>query len=119
MKLRLAARAVFLVIFAFTLAASANAQNAPEKLKEVELGANAFSLATPIPAWVEPVALPPSTRNDPAVIRLADAQWLVGANPVVHVHRAVTVNDSASLSSAGQLPISFVPEYQQLQIHAI
>jgi lipoprotein NlpI/transglutaminase-like putative cysteine protease len=53
------------------------------------------------------------------VNRLADTQWLVGSKPVVHVHRAVTVNDLASLSSAGQLSIAFVPEYQQLQLHAI
>jgi len=120
MKLRLAARtAVCLLIFALTIASSANAQNASEKLKEIALGADAFSLATPIPAWVEPAAIPASPRSDPLVIRLADTQWLVAANPVVHIHRAFTVNDSASLSKAGQLPISFVPEYQQLHIHAI
>src|SRR6185295_17749112 len=35
------------------------------------------------------------------------------------VHRAMTVNDTASLTSAGQLPIKFVPQYQKLQLHAI
>jgi hypothetical protein len=45
MNLRVGARTVpWLVICVFTISSIANAQNAPEKLKEVQLGADAFSL---------------------------------------------------------------------------
>jgi transglutaminase-like putative cysteine protease/lipoprotein NlpI len=115
----LARTLIWPLICVFVTSSTASGQNVPDKLNEVQLEANAFSLGDPIPAWVEPAAIPSSTRTDPVVNRLADTQWLVGSTPVIHIHRAVMVNDSASLSSAGQLPIAFAPEYQRLHIHAL
>lgn len=88
-------------------------------LKEVEVGANAFDLAGPVPDWVEPAAIPAENRSAPLVIRLDDTQLMVADTPVIHIHRAIQVNDAASLTAAGQLSIGFVPEYQHLHLHAV
>jgi lipoprotein NlpI len=101
--------------------ASANAQ-APQDntpLKEVQIAAGAFSLADPIPAWVEAVAIPEANQTHPVVIRLADNQYLIDNEPVIYVRRALMVNDTASLSSAGQISIPFVPQYHKLKLHAV
>jgi lipoprotein NlpI/transglutaminase-like putative cysteine protease len=117
--LTLLARAV--VIGAFLIPAKGYSQptlgNGP--LKEVQIAADAFSLADPLPSWVDSIAIPEASEPQPVVIRLADTQILVRSTPVVYVRRAVMVNDAASLSSAGQLAIPFVPQYQRLQLHAI
>jgi lipoprotein NlpI/transglutaminase-like putative cysteine protease len=97
----------------------AHGQNAPANFKEVQVAADAFSLGDPVPPWVEAVEIPKVTETKPVVLRLADAQWLVGDTPVVYVHSAIMINDAASLTSAGQLSIQFVPQYQRVQIHAI
>jgi Domain of Unknown Function with PDB structure (DUF3857) len=46
-------------------------------------------------------------------------QWRVGDTTALYVHRAVMINDVASLNTAGQLSVQFVPQYQRLQLHAI
>ena len=104
-------------MFAMEVNAQTNSGNIP--LKEVEVAKDAFTLADPIPSWVDPVAIPEGSTAQPLVIRLADTQFLVGSTPVVYVHRALMINNAALLSAAGQLPISFVPQYQRLQVHAI
>ena len=120
MGLRTAARAALgSVLCVFVALASANGQNAPPNLKEVQVADGSFSLGDPIPPWVETVAIPEAGEIKPIIVRLADTQWLVGDTPVVHIHRAVMVNDAASLTSAGQLSIQFNPQYQRLQLHAI
>jgi lipoprotein NlpI/transglutaminase-like putative cysteine protease len=120
MRLRTAARAALgSVLCVFVALASANGQNAPPNLKEVQVADGSFSLGDPIPSWVETVAVPDAGEIKPIIVRLADTQWLVGDIPVVHVHRAIMVNDAASLTSAGQLSIQFNPQYQRLQLHAI
>ena len=120
MSLRAAARAALgSVLCVFVALASANGQNAPPNLKEVQVADGSFSLGDPIPPWVETVAVPEAGEIKPIIVRLADTQWLVGDTPVVHLHRAVMVNDAASLTSAGQLSIPFNPQYQRLQLHAI
>jgi lipoprotein NlpI/transglutaminase-like putative cysteine protease len=53
------------------------------------------------------------------VVRLADRQYLVDPVPAVHVRTAMTVNDAASLTSAGLLAIPFVPHYHKLKLHAV
>lgn len=88
-------------------------------LKEVPVESKSFSLGEPIPAWVDPVTMPEAVSTEPIVIRVSDTQFLVGTTPLVYVHRALTINNAASLGAAGQLPIPFAPEYQRLQLHAV
>jgi lipoprotein NlpI len=101
-----------------TGAAAQNSQDTPQ-LKEVRIAAGAFSLSDPIPAWVELVAIPEVSQAQPVVLRLADTQYYIDGAPVVYVRRALLVNDAASLSSAGQISIPFVPEYNRLKLHAV
>lgn len=103
------------------LLARAEAQTPQDntQLKEVQIAAGAFSLADPIPAWVEPVAIPDANQAHSVVLRLADNQYLIDDAPVIYVRRALMVNDAASLSSAGQISIPFVPQYHKLQLHAV
>ncbi len=118
--LRAAARlACCSMLCLFTALAGANGQSPPSNLKEVQIAEGAFSLGDPIPSWVETVAIPQAQEAKPVIMRLADTQWLVGDTPVVHVHRAVMINDAASLTSGGQLAIPFDPQYQKLQLHDI
>src|SRR5262245_34718504 len=70
-------------------------------LKEVQIAADAFSLGDPVPAWVEPVAIPEPGQAQPLMMRLADTQYMVDRTPVVFVRRALMINDAASLTSAG------------------
>jgi lipoprotein NlpI/transglutaminase-like putative cysteine protease len=94
-------------------------QNVDNQFKEIKLAANAFSLADPIPTWVDPTTIPDVTEPQPIVIRLADTQFLVDRVPVVYVRRATLINDAASLTAAGRLSIAFAPEYERVQLHAI
>ena len=120
-------RAAAAVLMCAAAAGGARAQDAPAApaapqpppLKEVEVGAAAFRLADPVPDWVEPAVLPPGNRSGPVVIRLDDTQVMVADTQVVHHHRAIQVNDAASLTAAGQLSIGFVPDYQRLHLHAV
>jgi lipoprotein NlpI/transglutaminase-like putative cysteine protease len=93
------------------------AGNSP--FKEVSVAADAFSLGDPVPTWVEPVTIPEPGAVEPIVMRLADAQYLVDRTPVVYVRRAVMINDAASLTSAGQIAIPFVPEYHKVKLHSV
>jgi lipoprotein NlpI/transglutaminase-like putative cysteine protease len=114
------------VRIAFLLPALAYAQAAPTTtpaepapLREVQVAAGAFSLGDAPPAWVEPIAIPPTTDTRSVVMRLADTQFHVASTISVYVRRAILVNDASALSEAGQIPISFVPEYQKLRLHAV
>src|SRR5215813_13446968 len=89
------------------------------QLKEVQIAVGAFSLAEPVPAWVEQIAIPEAGLAHSVVIRLADTQYLIDGTPVVYVRRALMVNDAASLSSAGQILIPFVPQYHKLKLHTV
>jgi lipoprotein NlpI/transglutaminase-like putative cysteine protease len=99
-------------------AASAQ-QNADNQLKEVQLGPESFTLGAPVPSWVDPTTIPEISKSQPIVIRLADTQYLVDQAPVVYVRRATFISDAASLSAAGRFAISFAPEYERVQLHAI
>src|SRR4029453_2910725 len=104
------------------LLARAEAQQPPQdnaQLKEVQIAAGAFSLADPVPSWVEPVAIPEANQTHPVVLRLADNQYLIDDAPVIYVRPALMVNDGGSLSGAGQISIPFVPQYHKLQLHAV
>jgi lipoprotein NlpI/transglutaminase-like putative cysteine protease len=120
MSLRAAARVTLgSVLWVFAALAGASGQNAPPNLKEVQVADGSFSLGDPIPSWVETVAIPEAGEIKPIIVRLTDTQWLVGDTPVIHLHRALMINDAASLTSAGQMSIPFNPQYQRLQLHAI
>src|SRR5262245_49685128 len=117
----LKAPGIAIALCVWLLLGRAAAQTGPDnnQLKEVQIAAGAFSLADPIPTWVEPVAIPEASQAHPVVLRLADNQYLINDAPVIYVRRALMVNDSASLSSAGQISIPFVPQYHKLKLHAV
>jgi lipoprotein NlpI/transglutaminase-like putative cysteine protease len=109
---------------AITMAVPASAepltplQPAPS-VKEVEIGANAFSLADPVPEWVEQVSVPDAGATQQTSVLLADTQFHVAETPSTHVRRATVVRDAASLGNIGQIALSFVPAYQKLQLHTV
>jgi lipoprotein NlpI len=111
--------AILLCVCLLPARAGAETLQDSTQLKEVQIAAGAFSSADPIPAWVEPVAIPEANQAHAIVLRLADNQYLLDGEPVIYVRRALMVNDSASLSSAGQISIPFVPQYHKLQLHAV
>ena len=86
---------------------------------EVQIAADAFSLGEPVPGWVIPTDIPEPAQSEPMLVRLADTQYHIDRAPVVYVRRAVTINDAASLSRAGQVSIPFVPQYHKLKVHAV
>lgn len=97
-----------------------SAQQPPgQQLKEVQVGSNAFTLADPVPSWVDPTALPELTKPQPIVIRLQESQILVGPTTINYVRRAMAINDAASLTAAGRFSIPFAPEYERVQLHWI
>jgi hypothetical protein len=122
MNLLFAARAAAAFhLFVFITSHGVSAQSAPPNisLKEVQVGATEFSLADPVPSWVEPAAIPEDNKNAPLVFRLADTQFMVKETPTIYIHRALKIDDAASLTAAGQLAISFVPQYQHLHLHFV
>jgi lipoprotein NlpI/transglutaminase-like putative cysteine protease len=97
-----------------------SAQPAPgQQLKEVQVESNAFTLADPIPSWVEQLPLPQTTSTLPVVVRLADTQYQLGQVPQMYTRRAMLINDAAALTAAGRYSIPFAPEYERVQLHAI
>jgi lipoprotein NlpI len=115
------ARAALAVSIAVLVPSRGHAQSASPNtpVKEVQIAANAFSSGDPIPSWVDPIAIPQVGRPQPAVIRLLDTQFLADRVPVRYVRQAIMINDAASLTSAGQVSIQFVPDYQQLKLHSV
>src|SRR5579872_33367 len=87
--------------------------------KEVQLGTNSFTLANPIPSWVDLAPIPEPEKPQPVVIRLAETHFLVDRVPVTFVRRATLINDAASLTNAGRFSIAFSPEYERVELHAI
>ena len=116
-------RAVFgglLVLAALHAGAWAQAQapQAPSPaLKEVEVSASSYVLGDAAPDWAEIVPLPEVEASQPTGMRLFDTQFFIEASPSAFVRRVLRFNDAASLGSAGQIPIDFVPDYQQLRLH--
>jgi hypothetical protein len=89
-------------------------------LREAKVAEGAFSRGTALPAWAQPFAdIPSTTRTEPVVIRLAESQLYAGARPGYLVHRAIQVNNSASLGHIGQYPLYFVPQYQRIELHRL
>lgn len=99
--------------------ALAAAPASADAVQEVQVGAAAFIKGGPVPAWVEPVAIPVTSQKAPVVLRLADTQICVGEDVAHHVNRAIQVNDSGALGQIGQYAISFVPQYQRVTLHRL
>jgi hypothetical protein len=87
--------------------------------KEVQVDANAFVRGDPVPAWVRPADVPPTTRRNPVVVRLWDTELHVDSTPTVFVQRAIQVNDSASLGRIGEFTVQYMPQYQSLHLHSV
>jgi lipoprotein NlpI len=122
MSFSLTARAITaLFLLAFVIASEARAQTAPANVpfKEVQVGASEFTLADPIPSWVEPVDVPESDKTAPLVLRLADTQFMVKETPTLFVRLAMRVSDAGALGAAGQLALPFIPQYQHPHLHYV
>jgi lipoprotein NlpI/transglutaminase-like putative cysteine protease len=116
-------RAAFGVLFSVLLETQVGAQSAPPPqppqppLKEVNVSTGAYTLGDPAPDWAEIVPLPDAQSTQQTALRLFDTQFFVDGTMSSFIRRAVQVNDAASLGNAGQIPIGFVPDYQQLRLH--
>lgn len=98
---------------------AAYAQMPQDQLNEVKIDAGSYSVSAQIPDWAEETALPEGQSTEPMAIRLGDTQFLASDRPSVYIHHALQVNDPSSLSSAGQISIVFVPQYQHLTLHKL
>lgn len=120
---RLAMLICTIVMASFLIPAwAAVAQVAPppgEKLRQVDITAGAFSLADPLPSWVDDLAMPDASAAQQTTLRLTDVQFLVAETSAYHVRFAMIVKDASALGTAGQIAIPFVPDYQRLQLHAV
>ena len=74
-------RAIVLLLIALlpSLAwAQAQTPGGNVQLKEIQIAAEAFALAEPVPSWVDPISPPGTSEKQPIVLRLVDSQYLVG-----------------------------------------
>lgn len=111
-------RIVGLLLVALGLLHGAPATGAPARPAQQQ--DRSFSGFTPVPAWVLPVpAVPETTSDDAAVIRLADTQVRLDREVSTHITRAIQVNDQQSLQVIGQFAIDYLPSYQALQLHQV
>ena len=79
-----------------------------------------FSRGGALPKWAQPLAaVPPTTRTDPVVMRLAETQAVAGPASGVLVNQALQVNDQGSLASIGQYSFSYYPSYQKVRLHRV
>lgn len=88
--------------------------------RSVRLAEQAFSRATPVPAWIEKSpALPPAVPGSALSARLFDIQFYIDTSSALYVHRALVAGEASSLGALGQYEVEFQPEYQQLQLHTL
>ena len=88
-------------------------------VREARLAEGKFVKGAALPTWVRPLSDPPATsRTNPVVIRLAETQLNVAPEAYL-VHRAIQVNSTSALGQIGQLPISFAPDFQRLELHQL
>ncbi len=108
-------------IFPTVLISSAIAAELPidPAVKEVNIDASTFMRGDAAPNWVDKLDIPSTQKRNPVVIRLADTQFYAGAIKQVYVNRVIQINDNASLTQAGQIPIYFNPAYEKLHLHAV
>ena len=115
---------LFLISFCF--ASFLHAQNAASGsegstgLREVAVGATAFSRGTPAPAWADVASeIPAAASSDALVMRYAYTHFHAGAEPVAFIHRVAQANQPAALAELGQYAIVFQPEYQRVELHTL
>lgn len=111
---------VVLLAAALGFQGAAAQQAAGDRVKEVQLGKDSFTIGGPIPFWADQLPIPATNSTQPVVIRLADTQYFIGeSGSTLHVRRAMLINDPAALTAGGRFTIAFAPEYQRVQLHAI
>jgi transglutaminase-like putative cysteine protease/tetratricopeptide (TPR) repeat protein len=107
-----------LFVLALLLGAAAQAQSSPT-MRDNALAAAAFSRGDPLPAWALPFAeIPPTSRHEPVVMRVAETQIHLDEGVQYLVSRAVQVNDASELAQIGQYALYFVPQYQRIRLHS-
>lgn len=122
MRFAISAAALLIALSALDTTHAQSAAAAPGDIpvKEVQLGAETFARAAPLPAWALPLAeIPATTRREPVVLRLAETQLLASDGRGVLINRAIQVNDTSSLASIGQFTLQFVPQYHRLRLHTV
>ncbi|WLI91478.1 DUF3857 domain-containing protein [Massilia sp. R2A-15] len=79
-----------------------------------------FSRGGALPKWSQPLAaVPPTTRTDPVVMRLAETQAIAGPSSGVLVNQALQVNDQGALATIGQYSFNYYPSYQKVRLHRV
>jgi TPR repeat protein/transglutaminase-like putative cysteine protease len=107
-------------LFALLLAQAAPAFAATPAPRAVQVADKHFVRGGPLPAWAQPLAeMAPTTRRDPLVFRLREAQSLVGPAPATLVNQALQVNDASALAAIGQYSITYHADYQKLTLHRL
>lgn len=80
----------------------------------------AFERGAPVPAWVDQISEIPSTFSSaPVEWRLNDTYFYLGEQAATYIHRAIQVNDAATLARIGQTEITYQPDYQRVQLHQL
>jgi lipoprotein NlpI/transglutaminase-like putative cysteine protease len=87
--------------------------------REVQIAEQAFTRDPTIPAWVEPVDIPDVKPKGPSTLLLQDSQTRVGDPVITFLRAASRINDPVALSSAGRVPINFIPDYQRIVLHTL
>ncbi|MBP0598360.1 DUF3857 domain-containing protein [Herbaspirillum sp. LeCh32-8] len=115
-----AAAALFSCCLFMAVQAQETTVSSPDiPVREIQVAAESFSRGDKVPAWVEHMDIPATSRKDPLVLRLWDTQFRAGDAPTYYVNRAEQINESTEVARAGQLAIDFVPQYQKLHLHSL
>jgi TPR repeat protein/transglutaminase-like putative cysteine protease len=87
---------------------------------ESEQAAEKFSQG-PAPAWVVPVQAPATADSqEPQTVRLGDVQIRATAEgETIFAHYLLRANNTAGVSSLGQLTIDFNPAFQSVVLHSL
>ena len=120
-SVRLALLSLSLFLVSVSQALPAAAEGATQAAgRSVRLAEQAFSRATPVPAWIEKSPeLPPAVPGSALSARLFDIQYYIDTSSTLYVHRALVATEAGSLGALGQYEVEFQPEYQQLQLHTL
>ncbi|MEO8936037.1 MAG: DUF3857 domain-containing protein [Burkholderiaceae bacterium] len=92
---------------------------APRADREIQIASDAFVKDARLPGWVQPLAIPEPKAAGAAVLALSDTQILVGDQTTEYARRAIRIDDASVLSSAGRVPLAFIPAYQHMVLHAL
>lgn len=117
MKRYLVAAAAAVLLFASFGSEAQNPGGEPA-YREAKIRDNAY-ITAPVPAWVVPHPIPDTKMTGAAVIRLSEAQFMVGSVRETFVRRVFQIKDSSALNEFGQLSIDFAPEYQTLALNSL